>query len=108
MVNTMKSGPPGNSNPAKRIAMMGDLSANRNIISFVTEQSIQFFTALNLPVDFLQIDPGKWCYNSEFKTELKYVKGLKVVNDTAERVVALIQEFNADLTRNEEQKQLLI
>ena len=36
------------------------------------------------------------------------VKALKVVNDTAERGVALIQEFNADLTRNEEQKQYLL
>ena len=83
-------------------------AANRNLTSAVTQQSIQFSTALYLPVDFLQIDPSQWCYNSEFKTELKYVKGLKVGNDTAERVVALIQEFNADLTRNEEQKQLLI
>ena len=101
----MKSGPPGNSNPAKRIAMMGDLSANRNIISFVTEQSIQFFTALSLPVDYLQIGPGQWCYNSEFKPVLKYFKELTVLNNTAERDVSLIQECNAYLIRKEEQKQ---
>ena len=63
---------------------------------------------MSLPVDYLQIGPGQWCYNSEFKTVLKYVKALKVVNNTAEIDVALIQEFNADLTRNEEQKQFLL
>jgi hypothetical protein len=33
---------------------------------------------------------------------------VKVVNDLAERAVALIQEFNSSLTRNEEQKQYLL
>jgi len=32
---------------------------------------------------------------------------VKVVNDLAEHGVALIQEFNSALTRNEEQKQFL-
>ena len=73
-----------------------------------TQQSIQFFTALSLPVDYLQIGPGQWCYNSEFKPALKYVKALKVVKDTAEIYVSPIQEFNAYLTRKEEQKQFLL
>jgi len=33
---------------------------------------------------------------------------VKVVNDLAERGVALVEEFNASLTRNEEQKQHLM
>jgi len=61
-----------------------------------------------LPADILQIDPGQWCYNSEFNSALKHIKALKVVKDTAERGAAPIQKFNADLTRNKEQKQFLL
>src|SRR5678815_2396534 len=74
---------------------------------FANQQSIQFFTALSLPVDYLQIGPGQWCYNSEFRPVLKYFKALEVLNDTAERDVSLIQEFNAYLTRMAEQKQFI-
>jgi len=35
-------------------------------------------------------------------------RSVKVVNDLAERGVALVQEFNSSLTRNEEQKQYLL
>ena len=35
-------------------------------------------------------------------------QSVKVVNDLAERGVALVQEFNASLTKNEEQKQYLL
>jgi len=36
------------------------------------------------------------------------VTGLKVVNDTAERGVKLIQDFNSCLTKDEEQRQYLL
>ena len=108
MLSAIKSGPPGNINPPKRITIMGDLSEKRKQTSSATQQSIKFFTTVNLRIDFLQVDPHQWCYNSEYKTALKYVQASKVVNDTAERGVALIQEFNADLTRKDDQKQFLL
>ena len=39
---------------------------------------------------------------------LKIVENLRVVNDTAERGVKLIQDFNILLTKNEEQKQFVL
>ena len=33
---------------------------------------------------------------------------MKVVNDTAERGIALMQQYNSSLTKNEEQKQFLL
>jgi len=33
---------------------------------------------------------------------------MKVVNDSAERGIALIQKYNESLTKNEEQKQFLL
>ena len=38
----------------------------------------------------------------------KIVNGFKVVNDTAERGVKLIQDFNSCLTKDEEQRQFLL
>ena len=36
------------------------------------------------------------------------VKSVQLVNDVAERGVSLIQQFNASITRDEEQKQYLL
>jgi len=33
---------------------------------------------------------------------------MKVVNDSAERAIALMQQYNSFLTKNEEQKQFLL
>jgi len=33
---------------------------------------------------------------------------MKVVNDSAERAIALMQQYNSSLTKNEEQKLLLL
>jgi len=33
---------------------------------------------------------------------------MKVVNDSAERAIALMQQYNSSLTQNEEQKQFLL
>jgi len=33
---------------------------------------------------------------------------MKVVNDSAERAIALMQQYNSSLTKNEEQKQYLL
>ncbi|KYN10007.1 hypothetical protein ALC57_17866, partial [Trachymyrmex cornetzi] len=52
--------------------------------------------------------PFDWPENEEFKNGLETVKKLKVVNDTAERAVKLIQDYNACLTKNEEQKQFIL
>ena len=38
----------------------------------------------------------------------QFALSVKVVNDLAERGVALIQEFNSSITRNEEQKKFLL
>lgn len=57
---------------------------------------------------FLHKDIEVWLQDSDYGAALKIVKGLNVVNDTVERGVALIQEFNDHLTRNEKQKQFLL
>ena len=56
---------------------------------------------------FLCQPPSTWLTNKNY-TELKLtVDELKVVNDTAERGVALIQAYSGSLTRDEELQYLL-
>lgn len=73
-----------------------------------TEYDFFFFQTLNISQTFLHEDPITWETNSDFLAGKKVVRGLKVVNDTAERGIALIQSFNNSITADEEQKQFLL
>jgi len=46
-----------------------------------------------------------WITDNDYSDGQRKVRSLKVVNDAAERGVALIQAFNGVLTNQEEQKQ---
>lgn len=76
---------------------------------FVTDQSVIFFERYKINTDFLMQDPCKhWLENQEYLKLKSFVRGLRVVNDTAERGVKLIQDFNNKLTKDEEQKKFLL
>ncbi|KAG0717372.1 hypothetical protein GWK47_054586 [Chionoecetes opilio] len=65
----------------------------------------QFFQKLRLEDGFLDADPATWLEREDFRTAAAFVQGIAVINDHAERGVALIQEYNRRLTQNEEQLQ---
>ena len=75
--------------------------------NFVTKSTNCFFTIVGISQDFLKVDPNEWENQPKYQEGKHLVLSMKVVNDLAERGVALIQEFNWSLTRNEEQKQCL-
>ena len=80
----------------------------RQLSDLVTQNSMKLITALELNIDFLHRHPSA-CDALESCREARVrVMSLKVVNDAAERSVALIQSFNAVLTNQEEQKQFLL
>ena len=54
------------------------------------------------------MDPSEWGEEETFQEALCIINGLAVVNDRAERGVALIQEFNQKLTPGEDQLQFLL
>ena len=81
---------------------------NWQLRNFVTKNTRSFFTMLSLPTSFLELSPQKWKQNEDFLEAEKTVHSLKVINDTAERGVQLIQEYNSILTKNEDQKQFLL
>ena len=53
-------------------------------------------------------DPTEWEDDPIFQSSLKLVSGISVINDFAERGVALIQDYNQLLTKDEQQRQCLL
>jgi len=98
----------GSGSPLKRINLdMSDVG-ERSIASFVTSSSLRFFEMLHLPSEFLKSDPQEWDSRPDYQAAAMYVREMKVVNDCAERGVALMQNYNSILTKNEDQKQFLL
>ena len=63
---------------------------------FVSQNTRQLFTALDIPQRFLTLRPDVWESDNGYIVGQRKVRSLKVVNDAAERGVALIQEFNGN------------
>lgn len=66
------------------------------------------FTRLKLNSSFLCESPSTWENSASFAEAKATVFCLKAVNDTAERAVKLVQDFNGLITAVEEQKQFLL
>src|SRR6218665_3418579 len=73
-----------------------------------TKNTKRLFSTPGLSQTFLAMDPSEWDEEEAFQEALCIINGLAVVNDRAERGVALIQEFNKKLTSGEEQLQYLL
>ena len=59
----------------------------------ISEDSLTFFEVCNISKDFLKIDPDKWETNTSFQEAKNKVQQLQVVNDVAERGVALANSY---------------
>lgn len=76
---------------------------------FCTSNSMKLFDTLKLPKGFLDIDPCQWDENPDYIQARVTVQALPVVNDTAERGVALVQEFTkSGRTKSEEHLQFML
>jgi hypothetical protein len=100
----------GSENPPKRISVNTSSSSfsGTTVANFVTKTSRRFFAILGLKTDFLMVDPSEWYGCTDYRVAADLVRAMRVVNDIAERGVALMQNFNTVLTKNEEQKQYLL
>lgn len=79
--------------------------ADKNISDFVTPNSSFIFKQFDLPYGFLNTEVHTWESNPDYQKCLETFRKLKVVNDVAERGVALTQKFNEALTHNENERQ---
>src|SRR6218665_717760 len=80
----------------------------RGLESFFSPKSMLFFKKLELSTEFLAVDPSTWESRSDYQNSVEKVRALKVVNDFAERGVALVQSYNRLLTKNEDELQFIL
>lgn len=80
----------------------------KQLSDFITPNTYKFFDRFGICKEFLYEDPSDWNDNEDFLKGLAIVCSIRVVNDTAERGVKLIQEYNRKLTKNEEELQNLL
>src|SRR6218665_2024928 len=96
----------GVENHTKRPQIKENNIASLKPVNFVTQNTMKFFEIIGIASDWLKNDPNLWSQVSEATRQI--VSGLSVVNDRAERGVALIEEYNQILTKDEGQKQALL
>lgn len=75
---------------------------------FVSCRTKLFFGINQLNTDFLALHPGLWETNGNYKNQKEKIRYLMVVNDCAERAVALYGTFKGELTKKEGQRQSLL
>jgi hypothetical protein len=97
--------------PCKKITIK--FSEVENIVNgeldqFVCHETKIFFTRFNIDLSFMNEKPSEWSRNDVYQREKKVVEKIKVTNDTAERGVKLIEEYNSKLSTKEEQKQFIL
>ena len=81
--------------------------------TYFTQRATELFDILltngkEKATSFLCKDPTLWPSDPNFIDLKEKVRKMKVVNDCAERGIALIQTFNTTITKNEEQFQYLL
>ncbi|KAG0724840.1 hypothetical protein GWK47_039783 [Chionoecetes opilio] len=85
----------------KKMTMSSSLS------SFVTSKTRSFFQKLDMDEGFLAKDPALWEEDDRFKDARKRALGLRVVNDAAERGIALVQRYLGSTKSAAQEKYLL-
>lgn len=84
------------------------LSTEATLEAFASQRTLKTLSVLDINDSFLQIPPETWGGNGDYLQGKSYIRNLRVVNDTAERGVKLIEDYNSILTKNEEEKQFLL
>ncbi|KAG0692562.1 hypothetical protein GWK47_027839 [Chionoecetes opilio] len=98
----------GDESPAKRPKLPSQAVSGLQLQDMASTNTRRFFQKLRLEDGFLDADPATWLEREDFRTAAAFVQGIAVINDHAERGVALIQEYNRRLTQDEEQLQFLL
>lgn len=99
---------PGEEHPMKRISLDPKLIRTKELSDFVTSNTRRFFAITGFSSSFLIKDVSQWEEDDDYTSIKASIRCLKVVNDIAERGVALMEEYNKLHTNNEEQKQFLL
>jgi hypothetical protein len=85
-----------------------DSKTTLKITDLVSTSTTKFFEILEIPTGWIDKETALWKQDSEYLVAKSTASNLSVINDRAERGVALIQEYNQILTKDEDQKQALL
>ena len=108
MVRAMQNEGSQAKDDSMRITITLDSFKDKNLEDFVTAQSMTLMRMLELPHGFLAVDPDLWEDRDDYKQAAETVESLNVVNDHAERGVAIIKENSGFITHDETQLQFLL
>lgn len=78
------------------------------LVDLVTERTKKFFERFKLRTDFFTKPSIEWENCEDYKHGRDYVKKLKVVNDSAERGIKLLEDYHNHITKDEMQKQYVL
>lgn len=85
-----------------------EILLNHTLSDFVSSNTEMFFARIGISLEFLISDPITWETNKEYQDGLKICRQMSVTNDSAERGVKFMKDYNRILTNDEEEKQLLL
>lgn len=78
----------------------------KELFDLVGPSSMTVLKSLKINIDFMfQNDVKKWKHLNDYQKAKEIVDSFKVVNDTAERALKMMTDYNHSLTTNEEEKQ---
>lgn len=87
---------------------------NASLETFVSCRSMDFFDLLSFNgkaearTTFLQKEPAQWSDDSTYTVFQERARTMKVVNDVAERGIALIEQYSGQITKDEKELQCLL
>ena len=98
---------------AKRLDNLPEPVSATGLASCVTQRTASIFDVLSLngktkAQQFLAKNPTEWNDDPSYQELKTAASKMKVVNDSAERAIALMQQYNSSLTKNEDQKQYVL
>ena len=92
----------------RRIQVYASVISSEQLLDFISVNSNKVLVAMHTSLDLLTAPPSQLETNPSYIATKARIDSLKVVNDAAERRVALIQSFNAVISNQKEQKQYLL
>ena len=82
--------------------------SSKQLPDYISVNSNKLLVAMHTSLDFLTAPPSQWESNPSYIATKARIESLYVINDAAEHGVDLIQNFNAVISNQEEQKQYLL
>ena len=101
IIQRIKNSKESEEQPVKKAQVNPKLIRDQSLENFASKKSLNLFRLFGIPVDLLENDVANWSQLPDFQEARQKLTSLSVVNDHAERGVALIEEFSGHLTKDE-------